>query len=98
MDVEFTVSLIENQSLGTPWAENDEEIMVMGIGGSLTRSLQLATTYMSNWLMNRYDLNTAEATTVISTSMRYDIAEVVTGNMNVVARLSKEVLGQLPAP
>ncbi len=35
---------------------------------------------------------------VISTSMRYDIAEVIGGRMNVVARLDKAILAQLPKP
>jgi acetamidase/formamidase len=98
MDVEFTVDVIENQSLETPWAENDREVMVMGIQGSLTLALQHATSAMAQWLRERYKLSNAEVTMVISTSMRYDIAEVIGGKMNVVARLDKTVLAQLSPP
>jgi acetamidase/formamidase len=98
MDVEFTVDVIENQSLETPWAENDREVMVMGIQGSLTLALQHATSAMTQWLRERYKLSNAEVTMVIGSSMRYDIAEVIGGKMNVVARLEKSVLSQLPPP
>lgn len=98
MDVEFTVDVIENQSLETPWAENDREVMVMGIQGSLTLALQHATSAMAQWLQQRYQLSNVEATMVISSSMRYDIAEVIGGKMNVVARLEKSVLSQLTPP
>src|SRR4029077_3734375 len=64
MDVEFTVDLIPNESLVQPWAENDQYIMVSGIGGSLTDALQLATAGLSNWLKSYYRLSSAEIATV----------------------------------
>ena len=98
MDVEFTVALIPNQSLVQPWAENDQYIMVSGIGGSLTDALQLATAGLSNWLKSYYQLSSAEVATVLASSMRYDIAEVVDPEVHVVAKIAKDVLSQLPKP
>ncbi len=98
MDVEFTVDLIPNESLAQPWAENDQYIMVSGIGGSLTDALQLATAGLSNWLKSYYRLSSAEIATVLASSMHYDIAEVVDPEFHIVAKIRKDVLSQLPKP
>jgi len=97
MDVEFTVRVIENETLGQPWAEDDRFVMVMGIGGSLTESLQRATTGLTRWLEKRYELNSAEIAMVLGTSIDYDIAEIVDPHINVVARIPKDVLEQISA-
>jgi acetamidase/formamidase len=96
MYVEFTVTLIRDDLLDQPWAENDRYIMVSGIGGSLPSAMQNATAGLSNWLISHYQLNTGEVATVLATSMHYDIAEVVDPQTHVVARISKDVLAQLP--
>lgn len=99
MDVEFTVDLIRNESLVQPWAENDQYIMVSGIGDSLTDALQLATAGLSNWLKSYYRLSSAEIATVLASSIHYDIAEVgVDPEVHVVAKLRKDSLGQIPKP
>jgi amidase len=98
MDVEFTVNLIPNESLVQPWAENDQYIMVSGIGGSLTDALQLATAGLSNWLKSYYRLSSSEIATVLASSMHYDIAEVVDPEFHVVAKIRKDFLSQLPKP
>jgi amidase len=99
MDVEFTVDLIRNESLVQPWAENDEFIMVSGIGDSLTDALQLATAGLSNWLKSYYRLSSAEIATVLASSIHYDIAEVgADPEVHVVAKLRKDVLSQIPKP
>lgn len=98
MDVEFTVDLIPNELLNQPWAENDEYIMVSGIGGSLVGALQLATAGLSNWLKTYYRLNTAEIATVLASSVRYDIAEVVDPQVHVVGKIQKDMLSQLGKP
>jgi len=98
MDVEFTVDLIRNQLLDQPWAENDEYIMLSGIGGSLNEALQNATGGLLNWLKSYYRLNSSEIATVLASSIRYDIAEVVDPHVHVVAKLRKDVLSQIPKP
>jgi acetamidase/formamidase len=98
MDVEFTVDLIPNQLLDQPWAENDEYIMVSGIGGSLDHALQNATAGLSNWLKSYYRLNASEIATVLAPSIHYDIAEVGDPEAHVVAKIRKDVLSQLPKP
>jgi amidase len=96
MDVEFTVTLIQDELLDQPWVENDQYIMVCGIGGSLQAAQQSATSGLSNWLISHYRLDTGEVATVLATSIHYDIAEVVDPQTHVVAKISKDVLAQLP--
>jgi len=98
MDVEFTVDLLPSQLLDQPWAENDEYIMVSGIGGSLGEALQIATAGLSNWLKSYYQLNSAEVATVLASSIHYDIATVVDPRVHVVAKIKKEALSQIPKP
>ncbi len=95
MDVEFTVDVIQGQSPQMPRAENDEALMALGIGGSLSDALQSATTSLAQWLEHDYKLNAAEVAMVLGTSMQYEIAEIVDPQVNVVAKVSKSVLSQL---
>jgi acetamidase/formamidase len=96
MDVEFTVNLVRNQLLDQPWAENDEYIMVSGIGGSMQEALQKATAGLSNWLKSYYGLNSAEVATVLASSIHYDVAEVVDNEFHIAAKIGKDILKQIP--
>lgn len=95
MDVEFTVNLVQGKSTGAPRAESDDYIMAMGIGGSLPDALRSATTALARWLERDYHLTPNESAIVLGTSIRYDVAELVDPQINVVAKLSKSVLAQL---
>src|SRR6516225_6320460 len=98
MEVEFTVDISEGPGLDQPRAENDDYVMVMGIGNSLEHALRSATTGMSQWLATTYKLNAAEIAMVLGSSMRYDIAEVVDPQVHVVAKVAKSVLKQIEQP
>jgi acetamidase/formamidase len=95
MDVEFTVNVISGQGIGNPRAENDEYIMAMGIANSLPDALRVATTSLARWLERDYKLTPNEIAIVLGTSMRYDIAEIVDPQINIVAKVSKAALAQL---
>jgi amidase len=95
MDVEFTVNLISNQNTGGPRAEDEEWIMAMGIAGSVGDALRQATTQLARWLEHDYHLTPNESAVVLGTSMRYDVAEIVDPQVNVVAKVNKKVLAQL---
>ena len=95
MDVEFTVDVVPGQAPDMPRAENAEYLMALGIGGSLTDALQAATTNMAQWLERDYKLNSAEVSMVLGTSIRYDIAEIVDGQINMAAKVPKSALSQL---
>jgi amidase len=94
MDVEFTVNVIAGHG-GGPRAESDEYIMAMGIAGSLPDALREATTSLARWLERDYHLTPNESAIVLGSSMRYEIAEVVDPQVNVVAKVSKAVLATL---
>jgi amidase len=94
MDVEFTVNVIQGEG-GGPRAENDEYIMAMGIAGSLPDALRQATTSLARWLEHDYHLTPNESAIVLGSSMRYDVAEIVDPQVNVVAKVSKAVLATL---
>jgi amidase len=98
LSVEFTVNVIKGKSLGMPWAEDAQSVMVSGIGGSLNDALQAATSGMSEWLRERYHLDQAEVAVILGTSLTYDIAEIVDPHVHVVARLRKDIFTQLSGP
>jgi acetamidase/formamidase len=98
MDVEFTVNVISGQSIGSPRMESDEFIMATGIAGSLSEALRQATTNLVRWIERDYKLTPNETAIVLGTSIRYDVAEIVDPQVNVVAKVSKSVLAQLPRP
>lgn len=95
MEIEFTVDVLQGKFLSGPWAENDEYVMVFGIGGSLQEALQRATTGLAQWIESDYKLNSAEPAVVLGSSIRYDVAELVDPHLNVVAKIRKSVLAQL---
>ena len=95
MEIEFTVDVLQGKWVSGPRAENDEYLMVFGIGGSLHEALQRATTGLGQWLESDYKLNSAELAVVLGTSIRYDVAEIVDPHINVVAKIRKSVLAQL---
>jgi amidase len=98
MDVEFTVNILPGQDVGVPRAESDEFIMAMGIANSLPDALRQATTKLARWIEHDYKLTPNESAMVLGTSIRYDIAEIVDPQVNVVAKLSKQLLSQIPKP
>ena len=95
MDITFQVEVIEGKTLGQPWLETADDVAVMGVGGSLDESLRVATSGLSQWLIERYHLSPAELAAVLGTAMHYEIAEVVDPQINVVAKIRKDMLAQI---
>lgn len=95
MDIEFTVSLELGVSPPGPRMENANYLMASGIAGSLDDAFRSATTNLVRWLERKYGLNAAEVSSVLGTSMVYDVAEVVDPAHHVVAKVPKSVLAGL---
>ena len=95
LDVEIRVDVIRGTSPRMPRAENDEELMASGIDGSLEGALQSATTNLSGWLQDSYNLDRYELASVLGTAISYDIAEIVGIEYHVVARMNKELLARI---
>jgi acetamidase/formamidase len=95
MDIEFTVEVQAGRAPPNPRMENGDYLMASGIAGSLDEAFRGATTNLVNWLEQMYGLNAAEVSSVLSTAMVYDIAEVVDPQPHVVAKVPKSVLAGL---
>jgi acetamidase/formamidase len=92
MDIEFTVDVQPNSGIPGPRFENSDYLMASGIAGSLDDAFRGATTNLVRWLEKKYGLNPAEVSSVLGTSMVYEIAEVVDPSVHVVAKVPKSVL------
>jgi amidase len=92
MDIELTVNLERGAAPPAPRMENADYLMASGIAGSLDEALRGATTSLVRWLEKKYGLNAAEVSSVLGTSMVYDVAEVVDPAVHVVAKVPKSVL------
>jgi amidase len=95
MQVEFSVGVVKGHATNYPRAENDEYLMSLGIGNSLSEALQIATTQLVNWLQRDYKLEPNEAAIVLGTAIQYNIAEVVDPLVHVVAKIRKDAIATL---
>lgn len=95
LDVQFTVELVRDHSLGQPRLENADSVMVMGVGPTLDAGMKSATTGMSRWLADAHKLTPQEIAAFLGTAMQFEIAEVVDSEYNVVAKVSKDALARL---
>ena len=95
MDIEFTVNIVAGGAPPSPRMENTEYLMASGIAGSIDEALREATTNLVRWLETMYGLNEAEVSSVLGTSMVYDVAEVVDPQPHVVAKVPKAALSAL---
>jgi amidase len=95
MDVEFSVDIIRNYSIGTPRAEDAEYRMSIGIAGDLQEALRQATADMARWLAADFKFNGAELAAVLGSAMEYDVADLVGTQMSIVAKMPKAVLARL---
>jgi amidase len=95
MDIEFTVDVEAGGAPAYPRMENAEYLMASGIAGSLDEAFRGATTNLVRWLEKVYGLNAAEVSSILATSIVYDIAEVVDPQQHVVAKVPKAALATL---
>ncbi len=92
LDVEFTVDVIKGSATTYPRLLNSEYLMSMGVAGSIADALQFATSQLADWLKADYGLNDSEVAIVLGTALRYDVAEMVDPQINVVARIPRTAL------
>jgi len=103
MDVEFSVEVVRGpnsfrQLIYHPRAENDQFLMSIGIHGDLSDALRQATTDLSVWLETDYKLKSPELASILGTSIRYDVADLVGSQVSIVAKMPKSALRQLTRP
>ena len=98
MDVELTVDVIPNKSIGDPRVETSEAIITMGLDGSLDDAFKEATHDMAMWLAEDYKLTPSEAAQVMGVAAEYRVSEVADRNAGVVLKLRKKYLEPLALP
>ncbi len=92
LDVEFTVDLQRGVSTVGPRAENRDYLIALGIAGSIPDAVQAATAQLAGWLKASYKLNDNEIAILLGSAMKYEIAEMVDPQYNVVAKVPKSAL------
>jgi amidase len=93
--VSFSVEIVRGQPPSGPRAESREYLMSIGIAGTLDAAMQLATSDMTAWLMQRHGLTAGEVAAVLGTAIKYDIADLVGRQVSVVAKVSTSVTRML---
>lgn len=96
LDVQFRVDVIEGRTIGQPWVEDKDYVTIMGISTSMETAFKLATTGMMRWLGENYGLKPDEIAAVLGNYAIYEIAEAVDPEGNVVVKLPKSALAQIP--
>lgn len=92
LDVEFTVDVQRGVTISGPRAENKDFLIALGIAGSIPDAIQAATAQLAGWLKSTYKLNDSEIAILLGTVMKYEIAEMVDPQYNVVAKVPKPAL------
>lgn len=95
LDVDFTVSVQRGRYAGATRAETVDQLMSIGVAGSLDQALRQATSELARWLEAEYALTATEAALVMGFAVAYDIPDVVPPWVSVVARLPRASLAGL---
>ncbi len=95
LDVTFSVEIKRWGFNDIVRVADDEQIMSVGVGGSLDEAMRRATSDMARWLEREYKLTSTEAALVMGFALRFDIPDVVPPGFGVTARLPKSALRQL---
>lgn len=98
MDVEFSVNIIPHKRYSGIRLEDADNIMSMGLYGSLDDAFKEATSVMAEWLADAYKLTPSEIAQVLGTVAEYRVNEVADRNSGVVLRLPKARLAALSKP
>jgi amidase len=98
LDVTFSVEIKRWGFHDLVRVDDDEQIMSVGVGGSLDEAMRRATSDMARWLERDYRLTSTEAALVMGFALRFDIPDVVPPGFGVTARLPKSALRQITRP
>ena len=103
MDIQFTVDVRREKSIGTPRVENADYLIAVAYDGSLDGAFSHATSELAQWLQDDYKLSGSDVAVILGTSIQYNIAEVADRNVGLAAKIPKRVLtmvkpGTAPKP
>lgn len=95
MDVQITVDVIPAKRPPGPRVETQTHLAAIGLGGSLDDAFKAATSNMTAWLVERYQLTPSELAQVLGTAAEYRVTEVPDRNAGIALRLLKERLATI---
>jgi amidase len=98
MDVEFTVDIIPGKRINGRRIETADEIITMGLSGSLDDAIKEATAQMADWLHQDYNLTPSETAQFLGVAAEYHISEVADRNAGIVLKIAKSKLSGLTSP
>jgi amidase len=94
MDVELSVDVIHGKRMSNR-LETANDIIAMGLDGSIDDSFKDATETMALWLMNDYKLTPSEVAQFLGVAAEYHVSEVADRNAGVVLKIAKSKLATL---
>lgn len=95
MDVTVTVDVLQGKRMWTPRVETKDELIAMGLGGTLEDALRGATANMADWLEDQYKLTASEQAEFLGVASEIHISEVADRNAGVVLKIKKRDLEKL---
>jgi amidase len=96
MDVTFSVEVQRARFVGIPRAESAEDLMSIGVAGSLDEAMRSATTDMARWLERDFAITANDAAILLGFAAKYDIPDLVPPYVGVSLRVPKSALATLP--
>jgi acetamidase/formamidase len=91
-DVQFTVRLLKGKKINWPRGENADTLFAIGNARPLDQAVQHATTELLRWLAEDYDLDTADASTILGQCVEYDLGNIYDPAYTMVCKLPKKAL------
>ena len=95
MDVEFSLELLKDKTIGWPRAEDETFVMAVGNARPLDQAVQHATTELVALLHEDYGLDYPAASTLLGQCIRYDVGNVFDPAYTIVAKVEKALLERL---
>ncbi len=95
MDVEFSVDVLPGKRINGRRIETPENIITMGLAGSLDDAIKEATAQMADWLHQDYNLTPSETAQFLGVAAEYHVSEVADRNAGIVLKIAKTRLGKL---
>jgi acetamidase/formamidase len=93
--VQFTVRVLKGKTIGWPRGEDADYIFAVGNARPLDQAVQHATTELLRWLTQDYDLDIAEASTILGQCVEYDLGNIYDPAYTMVCKLPKRVLAAI---
>jgi amidase len=96
-EVQFTVRLLKGKRIEWPRAESADYLMAIGNARPLDQALQHATTEMTRWLQQEYNLDPVGAQLLLGMAVEYEIGNVFDPAYTVVCKIRRQLLEQIGA-